>query len=54
MSTARRAFVVMPFGKKKVAGRNESTATASKAAARAGGEGAGLDPHRADADRRGG
>ena len=55
MSSSRRAFVIMPFGKKKAADRTvidfdavykEFLAPAITAA--------GLAPHRADADRRGG
>ena len=55
MSSTRRAFVIMPFGKKKAAdGTNIDFDTVYKEFLAPAITAAGLAPHRADADRRGG
>lgn len=55
MSSSPRAFVIMPFGKKKAAdGVEIDFDTVYKELLAPAVEAAGLKPHRADADRRGG
>jgi tetratricopeptide (TPR) repeat protein len=55
MSTARRAFVIMPFGRKKLAdGTEVDCDDVYKRLLEPAIAAAGLNPHRADADRRGG
>ena len=55
MSPARRAFVIMPFGKKKLAdGTEVDCDDIYKRLLEPAIVAAGLKPHRADADRRGG
>ena len=55
MSSARRAFVIMPFGKKKLAdGTEVDCDDIYKRLLAPAITAAGLEPHRADADRRGG
>lgn len=55
MSPARRAFVIMPFGKKKLAdGTEVDCDDIYKRLLEPAIVASGLKPHRADADRRGG
>src|SRR5260370_42330356 len=55
MSSTRRAFVIMPFGEKKAAdGTAIDFNTLYKELLAPAISAAGLTPHRADADRRGG
>ena len=55
MSPARRAFVIMPFGKKKLTdGTEVDCDDIYKRLLEPAITAAGLEPHRADADRRGG
>jgi hypothetical protein len=55
MSSTRRAFVIMPFGRKKASDGTEIDFDAVYAKLLAPAvQAAGLQPHRADAERRGG
>ena len=55
MTSTRRAFVIMPFGQKEAAGRDRDRLRCRLQRSGGAGDYCGrLDPHRADADRRGG